>query len=504
MNQEQVLRILKSGKNVFLTGKAGTGKTYVLVEYIKECEKEKKNVLCMAPTGIASLNLSSGNYIGKTMHSGFAIPIPAYGKLYEDINLSAIPKETKLADVIIIDEISMCRNDNFEYFAFVIQKIKKELGRNIQIIVCGDFFQLPPVVKEEDKRKLKQFGLDPSGYCFLSPEWNKFKFKFCELTEIKRQNDTEFIENLGKLREGDASCIPYFNQHVNKDIVTCAEDIVICSLNSKANEINEKFLSEIPGPRYAYGCERVGKTSKEYSVDDTIFLKPGARVIFMVNDVIDQKYQNGTIGIVVECKDKSVIVKIKNEEVEVSPYEWKSHNITISNGEIYKKEVGKFKQLPIKLAYAITMHKTQGQTYEKCIISPDSFTDGQLYVAISRAKSIDGLILTEPILPEYIKTSPLVKEFYLTHKIDVPEWIIEKKKTVIEKRKNNKSKTKSKSKPKAKNSTSKKTTSKKTNSKSSFKNTLKNRKTQCKSVKRTKTVKRNTSAGNNRKASETK
>lgn len=442
LTQEQVLKTLKSGKHVFLTGKAGTGKTYVLNKYIKECEDEGKNIIIAAPTGIASLNFDITKSVGKTMHAAFKIPIPAYGKIYEDVNLSQIPKETKLADIIIIDEISMCRNDVFEYFSYVYRKICKELNKTIQVIVSGDFYQLPPVVKEDEKRKLKQFGLDPSGYCFLSPEWNRFKFKFCELTEIKRQDDKEFIENLGKLREGDTSCIKYFNKKVNADIKPDEDNTVICSMNYKADEINESFLSEIPGPRYAYACKKQGFTAKEYSVDEVILLKPGAKIIFMSNDNINQNYQNGTIGYVKECKDISIIVSANNKTFEVFPYEWKSYKITVSSGTINKKEIGNFTQLPVKLAYAVTMHKTQGQTYDKCIISPSSFAAGQLYVALSRVKTMDGLTLTEPIKRQDIKVSPIVKNFYINKKADIPEWIPAKKKEITEKRKKKQQKTK--------------------------------------------------------------
>lgn len=428
MTQETALKKMKSGKNIFLTGRAGTGKTYILSQYIKYCEENKKTVLRTAPTGIASLNLTSVTseneiIIGKTLHTAFAIPIPAYGK--REIVLSKVPKETRTADVIIIDEISMCRNDVFEYVAQVLEKIKKIQNTMPQIIVCGDFYQLPPVIPEDEKKRLKRFGLDPSGYAFMSPYWKKFKFVFCELDKIYRQNDSEFIENLGKLRIGDISCIEYFNQHVVFDIPK--DSTIICSTNTEANKINEEQLGLIEGPRCAYECIRTGRTAKEYNVDDTIFLKPGCKVIFMTNDNINHNYQNGTIGEVLQCYDKTVLVKVNNKEFTVYPYEWKAYNITISNGQVNKKEIGSYTQLPLKLAYAITMHKTQGQTYDKCVVSPNSFADGQLYVALSRVKTIEGLYLTDYIQSEYIKVNSLVKDFYENHEIKIPDWIIKKK-----------------------------------------------------------------------------
>ena len=483
MTQETALKKMLSGKNIFLTGAAGTGKTFVLNKFITECESKGLHVLRTAPTGIASLNLSrsintlnNSLSIGKTLHTAYNIPIPAYGKSEKDIILSKIPIETRLADVIIIDEISMCRNDVFEYFAMCINLIKKTLKKNPQIIVCGDFFQLPPVVPESEKKNLKKFGLDPSGFCFLTPAWNKFKFVFCELTKIYRQDNNDFILNLGKLRIGDISCISYFNNRVASDLPT--DCTIICSTNAEANEINDKHMELIDGPRCAYGCTRTGRVAKEYTVDDTIFLKPGAKIMFTTNDVINQNYQNGTLGVVMECLDKTILVKIQNDNInqdekiiEVYPYEWKSYKITISNGVTSKKEIGSYKQLPVRLAYAITMHKTQGQTYEKCVISPNSFAEGQLYVALSRVKGIDGVYLKDFILPEYIKTNKIVKEFYLNHKINIPDWIIEKKKMLKEKTlKKTPSKTKiSRTKNKSKKNVSIKKNAAKTTSKSSQK-----------------------------------
>lgn len=432
MNQEQALNKMRLGKNIFLTGGAGTGKTYLINKYIKESEEKGLKVLRTASTGIAALNLSTedenGANIGKTLHQAFGIPIPCYGKALKDIKLAKVPKETKEADIIVIDEISMCRNDVFAYFYILLDKIQKQYLKTIQVIVIGDFYQLPPVVPETEKAQLKKFGLDSSGYCFYTPEWNKMKFVFCEIDEIYRQEDKEFILNLKKLREGDKSCISFFNKKFTTDLPN--DCLTICSTNAEASRINNECLEAIDGPKCAYSGEKTGRTAKEYSVEETIFLKPSAKVIFMVNDHINNNYQNGSIGEVVECFDNYVIVKINDMEIPVFPYEWKAYSISIYNGMTTKKSIGSFSQLPLKLAYAITMHKTQGQTYEKAIINPDSFADGQLYVALSRIKSLDGLYLSDFIEEDYIKVNSLVKEFYINKKMDIPEWIIKKKKEI--------------------------------------------------------------------------
>ena len=461
-NQEKLLKELRKGNNVFIAGEAGTGKTYVLNKYIDECKEKGKNVIITAPTGIAALNLS-----GQTMHSAFLIPIPAYGHYDFDIKLSKI-KPITIADVIIIDEISMCRVDVFEYFYLIIKKIKDELGKTIQVIVSGDFYQLPPIVKKDELSAFKRLALHESGYCFTSPYWKWFKFKCIELTEIVRQENKEFIEELNKLRKGDISCLPYFNKKV---ALNTPDDIIcICSTNLRASIINDGFLNELEGPKVCYDAVREGFCAKEYTVDEHLILKEGAKVIFMANDVINEYYKNGSFGIIEKCSSNSVFVKLENGDViEVRPHEWTTNKITITNGMTDKQKVGSFYQLPLKLAYAITMHKTQGQTYEKALISPDSFADGQLYVAISRVRSPEGLYFDSPILPEYIKVNSLVNDFYKNFEYEVPLSIINKKKTLEQKAKE-KYETKNK-KTKKKAPTPKKTT--KTTSKSTKKKNTK-------------------------------
>ncbi len=472
-SQKKLLKALRSGRNVFITGEAGSGKSYTLNQYIKEEEEKGKKVIVTAPTGIAALNVG-----GVTMHSAFAIPIPAYGRYANEIRLSQI-KAVCLADIIIIDEISMCRNDVFEFFAGVVQRINKELGKTQQIIVSGDFYQLPPVVTKTDVKNLKKFGFDESGFCFTTPSWQKFKFKTIELEEVVRQNDPDFISNLNLLRRGNKKCIPYFNKRVTNEL---KDGIIhICSTNQTVDLINDEHLSLLDTPRVLYSSERTGRTAKEYQVEDNLVVKIGARVMFMVNDVIDNKYQNGSIGTVTDVKEKYCVVKLDNtnEEINVYPYEWKVYDIKAKGESIQKKEIGTYKQLPLKLAYAITMHKTQGQTYEEVCITPDSFADGQLYVALSRVKSYEGIYLSEDILPDYIKVNKEVDKFYKNNfKYEVKKSILEKRKT-LEKKALEKDKKKSKSKSKAKTSTKKATTKKtskakaKTTSKSKSKTTKK-------------------------------
>ena len=445
--QQKVLKLLQSGKNVFLTGKAGTGKTFVLNIFLDWCKQEGKNVLVTAPTGIAALNLG-----GITMHSAFNIPIPAFGHYDFEIKDSQI-KAIFTVDVIIIDEISMCRNDVFEYFYLVLKHVKEKTGKMPQVIVSGDFYQLPPVVQKDEVTKLKRLGFDESGYCFTSIYWKKLNFKCIELTIPVRQVDKTFVTELDKLRRGDKTCLEYFNKRVS----TKAPDdcVYICSTNATADLINESCLNELKGANYAYKAIRTGFCAKEYTVDNEIYLKPNAKVIVMSNDVINNEYQNGSIGIVKKCLTNSIVVKLENgNEVIVKYNKWATNKITVSNGLTSKKEVGSFTQLPIKLGYAVTMHKTQGQTYDNIFVSPSAFADGQLYVALSRVKTIDGLFLDSPITENDIKVSEKVSKFYENFIYEIDEKIVAKKEDIYKKALK-KFKEKTKKKPSKKKTTKK-------------------------------------------------
>lgn len=421
MDENKAMKMLRSGKNIFLTGAAGTGKTYILNQYIQECREQGKEVLVCATTGIAALNLN-----GTTMHQAFNIPIPAWGHYATEL----IPSKVKLAmaaDVIVIDEISMCRVDVFEYFGYVIDFVKKA-GRNPQIIVSGDFYQLPPVIPEEDVKKLKYYGFDPTGYCFTSRFWKKMKFNTINLTQIMRQDELEFMKNLSKLRVGDASCIEFFNKFVSNDINTY-DAIQICSTNASVEKINDIELDKLNTPIALYKAKKTGRCAKEYPVGEMLILKQNARVIFVINDVINNKYQNGTTGTVTFCGADFVNVQIDNgDEITVGPYKWHATSERVVNGKINKREIGTYSQIPLRLSYGITMHKTQGQTYNNAIINPSSFAEGQLYVALSRLTSIKGLRLTSPITKNDIKTSDIVTKFYEDFTFNVPEKQIEKRK----------------------------------------------------------------------------
>lgn len=403
-------------RNIFLTGVAGTGKTYLINEYVAD---HKGTTLLCASTGTAAVNIG-----GVTAHRLFSIPVPAYGADPNKIPPSKLSVFQNI-DTVIIDEISMMRNDAFSFAMRVKKRAEEIFGKKIRLIVSGDFSQLPPIVKKSEENYFTRYGFDHSGYCFTAKEWAECRFKTIELTEIKRQEDKEFVENLTKARIGDASCIPYFNQFVGRELPDDA--IRICGTNAEADKINQEYLNAIEKPLTAFQAEKIGITGKEMPCDEILLLKEGCRVMFIANDSpLDAdggynlgfgntgRFTNGTFGVVTGIGQNTVSVRTEaGEDIEVERHKWTVYNYRMDKATkiLEKTEIGSIKQIPLKIAKAITIHKSQGKTFDKMVLSPQIFAFGQLYVALSRAKGPEGLFLTEPILPEYLKTDKKVQAF---------------------------------------------------------------------------------------------
>ena len=391
--------LFNSDRNIFLTGQAGTGKSTLLKKYIEE----HKNTIVCAPTGVAAVNVG-----GDTMHKVFSIPVPAYGANISKVTPSKI-KELIMADCVIIDEISMARNDVFSFAMRVLRKAEKLKGKKIRVILCGDFSQLPPVIKKEDIKYLKKFGYDTSGFAFTTKEWKSLNLKTIELIDITRQSDKTFIEELNKVRVGDLSCIPYFNSFLTDNIPKDA--IYVCGTNAEADRLNKEYLDSIEGAPIAYQAEKKGRCANS-NIDEIVLLKKGAKVFFTVNDVVNEEYRNGTFGIVKDLNEKCVTVDIDGKDIVVFPHKNSIYSYKVENGLLNKKEIGSITQIPLKLAKAITIHKSQGKTFDSVLLSPQIFAPGQLYVALSRVRDPENFYLSNPITPEYIKLDPIVQEFY--------------------------------------------------------------------------------------------
>ena len=507
--------LLESDRNIFLTGKAGTGKTYNIKQYVDKMESEGKKVLVCAPTGTAAVNAG-----GETCHSLLGIPIPCYG-----VSISKTPSnKVKIlaeADAIVIDEVSMLRNDAFSYAIRVIKKAERQKGGRIRIILTGDFSQLPPVVPKKEEKMLKKFGYDLSGYAFTTKEWGSLNLKVVELTKIYRQEEVEFIENLAKVRDCDVSSLDYFNQFVDESYGMEVEDktseekvfsfddleddleenlennfeynedeiqeedekpinpkllnadcIVLCGTNAEAERINRAYLESIDSMLMAYQSSKKGRNSSS-DIDDIILMKEGCKVMFTVNDVVRNRYQNGTMGKVTMCHKDHVSVRLEDGTlVSVYPHEYTSYSYKVTGGELTKSKIGAIKQLPLKIAAAVTIHKSQGKTFEKAIISPSVFASGQLYVALSRVKSPEGLILTKPITEKALVDNPLVSSFYnkdftyeLPKKSTKSKTVLSTEELDAKPSKKKKETTKKKSTPKKASTTKKTTTSKKVTTK---------------------------------------
>lgn len=460
MTEKQRQKYINGSANLFVTGAAGTGKSYFLNQYIQSHE----NVLVCASTGIAALNVG-----GDTIHKVFHVPVPAYespsfAKGKKGALTMGMIAPIVQADTVIIDEISMARADVFSFLVKVLRKAEREKGSPIKLIVCGDFSQLPPVVPKADMKLLKKFGFDESGYAFTTQEWKSCKFKVIELTDIHRQEDLEFIQVLNQIRVGDIHDLSYFDRFVDEN-PNYEDAICICGTNAEAERLNQEYLDTIPGNTSVLQSRKEGRPVAGL-IDDLIIVKEGCRIIFTANDTIHQNYKNGTFGVLTHIADDYVVVDIDGKTVSVRRREYPSYRYTAKSGSLQKEPLGKVWQYPFKLGKAITIHKSQGQTFDRAIISPEIFAAGQLYVALSRVTSPEGLTLLSPVKPEHVLVDSTVQKFY---KNDYT-WTVKKPvKKAVSKTSGSKSSAKSTA---AKKSAVKKTT-RKTTRKSSTKSSVK-------------------------------
>ena len=404
-----------TSRNILLVGGAGTGKSYILRQYAET----HPNVILCAPTGIAAVNIG-----GATMHSVFGIPRDSIGARISKKQDNAV-RLLAAADAVLIDEISMCRSDVFSFAMRVLKKAEKRKGSRIRIIAAGDFAQLPPVVTVEDAKRMKKAGLDPSGYAFTAPEWAKMCFHVVELEEVQRQNDIEFIHALNAIRAGKPEGLRYFDPLVDPSLAPNTDGakdrlvrdimetraIYICGTNAEAQTVNDACIAAIDAPATGYTAEVSGR-ALVLPMERVVMYKPGERVIFTVNDVIHGAYQNGTMGTVCACFADHVLVQIDGgAALNVYAHMWTLHSYRASGGKIVRSEAGMEKQIPLKAAYAITVHKAQGKTVDRAIVSPRTFAPGQLYVALSRVRTPGGLRLTEPVSAEMLITSDEAQKF---------------------------------------------------------------------------------------------
>ena len=416
MQQNNELRtawdfVESTGRSIFLTGKAGTGKTTFLKTIM---EHSRKRPIVVAPTGVAAINAG-----GVTIHSFFQLPFSPYVPGAKVESKFDFGKEKRKiiasSDLLIIDEISMVRADLLDAIDAVLRRFR-EHGQpfgGMQLLMIGDLAQLTPVVTPEDERMLKPYYDTP--YFFGSKALQQIDYVTIQLSHVYRQQDESFVALLNEIREGhpSAEALSKLNSRVTSNgqwsTVNGQLAIRLTTHNNLANFYNESELQKLPGRSYQYRAEVKG-TFPEYSYPtaETLVLKEGAQVMFVKNDPSGEHlYYNGRIGRVMEASENRLTVYCEGDAnaIEVEPLEWENMRYTLNEQtrEIESEVQGTFKQLPLRLAWAITIHKSQGLTFDRAIIDANqSFAPGQVYVALSRCRTLEGLVLASPLEPRAV------------------------------------------------------------------------------------------------------
>ena len=376
-----------TGRSIFLTGKAGTGKTTFLKTVV---EKSRKRPIVVAPTGVAAINAG-----GTTIHSFFQLPLSPYvpgAKVESKFDFGREKRKIIASiDLLIIDEISMVRADLLDAIDNVLRRFRNRYQPfgGVQLMMIGDLAQLTPVVTPEDEQILKSYYDTP--YFFGSKALQQIDYVTIQLEHVYRQQDMSFIEILNQIRNGHPTqqALAQLNTRYQPSFSPKPEEqyIRLTTHNQQANYYNESELQKLPTRSYVFNAEVKG-TFPEYSYPtaETLVLKQGAQVMFVKNDPSGEHlYYNGRIGRVTYVDQKSILVLCEgdDEAIEVEPLEWENARYTLNEEtrEIETEVQGTFKQYPLRLAWAITIHKRQGLTFDRAIIDTNqSFAPGQVYV----------------------------------------------------------------------------------------------------------------------------
>jgi len=427
--------INQTHRSVFLTGKAGTGKTTLLREIIQTTHK---NTVVVAPTGIAALNAG-----GVTIHSMFQLPFGGFipdnssphfsentkfetkATLRRHFKMSGLKKSViRNMELLIIDEVSMLRADLLDAMDFMMQTVRKKSSPfgGVQVLYIGDLLQLPPVIRDEEWRTLRTYY--KGKFFFHSHVVQQNPPLYIELSKIFRQTDDTFISILNNLRNNQISSedIQNLNQYVNPNFDLKANKgyITLTTHNAKADAMNAQALEDLEGKLVIYKPEIVGDfPDKIFPVDENLKLKVGAQVMFVKNDLsFDKKYFNGKMGFIKSLSKEEILVHFpeENTTIEVEKYEWENirYKVDELTKEIEEEVLGTFVHYPIKLAWAITVHKSQGLTFDKAALDVSQvFLPGQAYVALSRLRSLNGLILLSPLRMNGISNDQDVMDYSL-------------------------------------------------------------------------------------------
>lgn len=408
---------IMSGQNVCITGSGGVGKSYIIQKIREQIEEE---TLFVAPTGIAAVNIG-GATIHKTfgLNTGIQFNTPSINDKIKDVLANEKLKR------LVIDEISMVRADTFS----VIDKILKFVRKNkapfggLQVVVIGDFYQLPPILTS--KEKVPFSTKYDSIFCFATSAWKNANFTVVDLKESMRQFDKDFIDMLNNIRVGSKDAVKALEKinHIGLSQTNIDESwIMLTATNAVANDYNSEMYDALDdSEEIVFYAQRENSNVKINPVDDVIRLKKGAHIIIKAND-INGLYVNGDRGVVDEViKDGVFVTLLDGRKVFVTSYTWEEKEYVSDSEGFRLTTIGTFKQIPIKYGWAITIHSSQGLTLDGAILNTGRgcFTDGQLYVALSRIKSLEKFCLIQPIRNSELMTSKEVQKFYAQNEISI-------------------------------------------------------------------------------------
>ena len=422
----------ETSENIFLTGKAGTGKTTFL-KYLKEnCSK---NIIVAAPTGVAAINAG-----GVTLHSLFQLPFHPFlpTKNHKDQLLANIrfnkqrQQLLRKMELLVIDEISMVRCDTMDAIDTILRSVRRNYNTpfgGVQLLCIGDLHQLPPVAQRHEWNILEEYYSSP--FFFDSNVIKENMPLLIELNKVYRQKEDSFVTLLNKVRNNKMYADDFNELHKRYDPsfrpALKENYITLTSHNNQADLINSRELQKILSPSFTYDAIiRDDFPENTYPAEGTLMLKVGAQVMFLKNDTVQKRYFNGKIGVIRSLDDEQIIVECDSVNITVLPETWENTRYVLNraDGKLQQETLGTFTQFPLRLAWAITIHKSQGLTFEKVMIDAGAaFSSGQVYVALSRCTSLDGIVLLSKIPSEAISSNDNVIKGHdaLTHKGSLAE-----------------------------------------------------------------------------------
>lgn len=408
--------IEKEGKNLFITGRAGTGKS-TLLQLFRNTTRKKAVVL--APTGVAALNVQ-----GQTIHSFFGFPPRLISA--REISKRKDRRLYRNMEVLIIDEISMVRADmldNIDYFLRLNRDSPLPFG-GVQVVFFGDLFQLPPVVASDFEQEIFSTSYD-SAFFFSAQVFQRgFEIEMLELRKVYRQDNRHFLRLLDgiRLNHADQDDLDELNERFEPNFEPEDFYITLSARNATSDRINQRELSKIDLPERKYLATVTGEFNPtQYPAEAALSLKIDAQVMLLKNDP-DRRYVNGTIGKIVALDNEFIKIQIEEKngdlkEIDIAPVTWeiiRYKNDPTQTEDIQTEVVGTFTQFPLRLAWAVTIHKAQGKTFDRVIIDlgGGAFEHGQTYVALSRCRTLEGIVLRQRIRPQDILTDMRILDFY--------------------------------------------------------------------------------------------